>query len=202
MIEIKICGMTNRDDIMDALELGADYVGFVLYDKSPRGISAREMRLILDSIDVPLKAVGVFVNESRRNVETVADDCGLHAVQLNGDEQAGDFVDLAVPVWRVVRLRGQECSPDPATFRAARYVVDAAVPGMYGGTGVTADWEAAEKLAAGRPVMLAGGLTPDNVAEAVRAVKPTGVDAASGVEAEPGRKDMDKVREFIRNAGR
>jgi phosphoribosylanthranilate isomerase len=202
MTEVKICGMTNRDDVMAALELGADYVGFVLYEKSPRGISASDMRQILEGIDVPLKAVAVFVNESRRNVEAIARDCALHAVQLNGDEKAGDFTDVPVPVWRAVRLRGQECSPDPGTFRAVRYVVDAVVPGMYGGTGVTADWDSAADLAASRPVMLAGGLDPDNVADAIRTVKPVGVDVASGVETEPGRKDRAKVRDFIRNVGK
>jgi phosphoribosylanthranilate isomerase len=121
----------------------------------------------------------------------------LYAVQIHGDETAGEFRGAGLTVWRAVRLGGGTYRPDPASWPAERYVVDAAVPGQYGGTGRPADWQAASALARRFPVMLAGGLTPRNVADAVRAVRPVGVDVASGVEIEPGRKDRRKVAAFI-----
>lgn len=198
-VEVKICGLTNRDDALAALEAGADYLGFVIYGGSPRGIAAGDAARILAGIGVPVRAVGVFVNESRANVEQIAGDCGLYAVQLHGDEEADDFVGMPVALWRSVRLENVT-DGTLAEWGAERLVVDASVPGMYGGTGVAADWSAASRLAERCPVMLAGGLTPENVAEAIGVVRPLGVDTASGVEDRPGRKDLEKLREFVRKA--
>jgi phosphoribosylanthranilate isomerase len=198
--EVKICGLTNFEDAKACLELGADYLGFVIYPDSPRGIDASAFRRIVDRLEGAFRAVGVFVNADREDVETLARDCGLHAVQLHGQEEPAEFVDIPVTVWRAVRVGGSTCLPDPADWPAARYVVDAHVPGLYGGTGVRADWRDAAELAARYPVMLAGGLTPENVADGVQAVHPLGVDTASGVEHTPGRKDLEKVAAFIRHA--
>ena len=197
VVEVKICGLTNADDVKAALEAGVDFLGFVLYVRSPRGVTATRLKRILDKIDGGGKAVGVFVNESRDRVEKIARDCGLCAVQIQGDEKPTEFIDMPVPVWRAVRFRNGSFMPPPEKWRAERYVVDAAVPGLYGGTGVAADWHEAATLAAGYPVMLAGGLTPENVGEAVRIVKPLGVDVASGVETEPGEKSYTKMKQFI-----
>jgi phosphoribosylanthranilate isomerase len=201
-VEVKICGMTNRDDVLSALEAGADYVGFVLYGKSPRGIPASRMREILDGLDAPCRAVGVFVNEPRAAVAAVAADCGLYAVQLHGDELPGDFASFPHRLWRAVRLGAAAPAVAPEEWKAERYVVDAAVPGVYGGTGVPADWERAAALAAQHAVILAGGLTVENVERAIAAVHPAGVDVSSGVESEPGRKDRAKVAKFIANVKR
>lgn len=198
--EIKICGLTNRDDAMAALDFGADYLGFILYPESPRGITAGQLIHLLDKIDQSGRAIGVFVNESRVNIEKIAKDCNLYAVQIHGDEQPEDFTDMPVPVWRAVKHQNNMFVPSPEKWQVERYVVDAAVPGLYGGTGVEADWNEAAKLAEAYPVMLSGGLTPDNVADAIRIVKPIGVDVASGVEIEPGRKDHEKMKAFIRAA--
>lgn len=199
-MEVKICGLTNHDDAVAALSLGADYLGFVLYSKSPRGITAAELTRIVDKLPDNRKAIGVFVNETRNNVEKIARDCGLYAVQIHGDEKCADFVDMPVPIWRAVRFHNGAYRPSPEEWQASRYVIDASVPDKYGGTGVPADWKAAAGISAAYPVMLSGGLTPANVAQAVRAVKPLGVDAASGVESEPGRKDHEKMRQFIQTA--
>jgi phosphoribosylanthranilate isomerase len=196
-IEVKICGLTNRDDALAALEAGADYLGFVLYSKSPRGIDAARLAQIVEGLPGTFRAVAVFVNEPRANVERLAGDCGLHAVQIHGDERSGGLASMAVPVWRALRISQGVCTPVPESWPAARYVVDAAAPGIYGGSGQVAEWSAARALAERYPVMLAGGLTPDNVADAIRAVRPVGVDVASGVEVTPGRKDWAKVRRFI-----
>jgi phosphoribosylanthranilate isomerase len=199
-IEIKICGLTNVDDARVARDAGADYLGFVLYPKSPRGIAAVTLRAILDALDCPGRAVAVCVNLPRAEVECIARDAGLCAVQIHGDEPAGEFANFPVPVWRAVRVGQAGATPDPAAWPAARYVVDAAAPGLYGGTGTPADWTEAARFAARRPTMLAGGLTPENVAEAIRRVRPLGVDVSSGVESAPGRKDWDRVRAFVERA--
>ena len=199
-IEIKICGLARRDDAAYALDAGADYIGFVLYAGSPRCVSALKLAQLLDGISRPRKAVGVFVNESRANVEKIATDCDLFAVQLNGDESAADFEDMPVPVWRSIRFRNRICRPTPAKWMAARYVVDSAVPGLYGGTGRPADWKLAAAFARRHPTMLAGGLTPANVANAVRTTQPAGVDVSSGVEKSPRRKDRERMAAFIWNA--
>jgi len=196
-LDIKICGISNVEDARVALAAGADYVGFVLYPPSPRGVSVEEMKRILGELDVPARAVGVFVNQSRRAVLDVVRDCGLAVAQIHGDEPATEFANMPVTTWRAVKVADGAIVPDPGRWAADRYVIDADVPGMYGGTGVAADWERAAELAAGHAVMLAGGLTPANVAQAVKEVRPRGVDVASGVEREPGRKDPAAVRAFI-----
>ncbi len=202
-IEIKICGLTNADDARAAVNAGADYLGFVLYDGSPRGITAPDLRKILDELVKPVRAVGVFVNASADRIGEIITLCGLHAVQIHGDEVAEDYAGISVPVWRCLRCGPDGISPDPSKWAAARYVVDAARTASqqeYGGSGRTADWTLARELADVYPVMLAGGLTPGNVSEAVRAVRPKGVDTSSGVEAEVGKKDHRKIVDFIQRA--
>jgi phosphoribosylanthranilate isomerase len=200
-VEVKVCGLTSRDDALAAAEYGADYLGFVLYPKSPRGITAARLAGIADALAPSLRLVGVFVNESRSLVEQVASDCRLHAVQLHGDESAQAFREMPVPVWRAVRLGDDGIwQPPVEAWAVSRYVVDAAPPVVYGGAGVVADWGRAALLAESRPVMLAGGLTADNVADAVRTVRPLGVDASSGVESMPGKKDLACLKQFIEAA--
>lgn len=200
VIEVKICGLTRRDDAAAALDMGADYIGFVLYAGSSRFIAAGKLAQLLDGISCRHKVIGVFVNETRANVEKIAADCNLFAVQLNGDEKADEFTGLKVPVWRSIRFRGRAQSPSAVKWPAARYVVDSAVPGLYGGTGKPADWKRAATFAARYPTMLAGGLNPGNVADAIRTVKPAGVDVASGVELNARRKDRAKMNAFIAEA--
>ncbi len=198
-VEIKICGMTNVDDVKAALDYGADYVGFVLYDKSARGISVSLLRDIMGKIPVEAKAVGVFVNESREFVEKTVKECGLYAAQLHGSESAEMFVDCSVRIWRAVWVgKNVKHKINPGEWQAERLVVDAAVPGMFGGSGELADWDEAKKLAVEFPVMLAGGLTPENITDAIKTVQPVGVDVASGVELMPGRKDLEKMKSFIK----
>lgn len=196
-IEIKICGLTNLPDARMALDAGADYLGFVLYERSPRHITPGALRRLLDRLPTGARAIAVFVNAHRELVEILARDCRLHAIQLHGNERLADWIDLPIPVWRAARLRRGQPDPTPDQWPATRYVLDASVPGRYGGTGQTTDWAKAAKLARQAPLMLAGGLTPHNVAEAIRVVTPLGVDTASGVEKAPGKKDRRKVAAFI-----
>lgn len=197
---VKICGLTNADDALAALEYGADYLGFVLYSGSSRYVDPRVLERVVGDLPSGARTVGVFVNERRENVLSIARECGLHTVQIHGDETSADFDNMNMPVWRAVKIAGVSIEPDPAAWPADRYVIDASIPGKYGGTGVKVDWGIAAKVAETYPVMLAGGLTPDNVAGAVRAVCPLGVDVSGGVESEPGKKDLIKMRLFIENA--
>jgi len=199
-LEIKICGLTRAEDALAALEAGADYLGFVFYPRSPRAVTPGTARKIIDSIGASCKAVGVFVNETPEFVERTARECQLAAVQLHGDERCCEYGGLSVPLWRAVWFRGGTWVPDPQSWRAERYVADAAAPGIYGGGGRAGCWKEAACLASGRKVMLAGGLTPENVADAIEAVRPAGVDVVSGVEAAPGRKDRAKLFAFVKAA--
>jgi phosphoribosylanthranilate isomerase len=144
-----------------------------------------------------IKLVGVFVNSSVDDVKSILQFCSLDLDQLHGDETPEIFAQLTPRAFRAFRgipsdITGYERNDVPALL------VDAAVKGMYGGSGVTADWSAAAELAKHYPLLLAGGLTPENVADAVGRVKPWGVDVASGVESEPGKKDASKMKEFVR----
>jgi len=196
MISIKICGLTNVVDALWALEQGAEYLGFVLYRKSPRCVTAGQLKAICDALPATSKCVGVFVNESAEFVQKVWEECRLSAIQVHGDEDASCFLRVTIPVWRAVRLQEGEWTPSPTGWPAERYVIDAASP-EYGGTGVTADWDAAASFSARHRSMLAGGLHPGNVAEAIRRVNPIGVDVSSGVESLPGKKDLGKIMAFI-----
>lgn len=195
--EVKICGLTNVDDARVALDAGADYLGFVLYEKSPRGITVDRMAEILDELGAGVRAVGVFVNEAASTVDRIVRRCRLHAAQIHGDEEPSNFGAFPHRVWRAVWIQDGSALPPPEEWPADRYVIDAAVPGLYGGSGVKADWDVASSLADMQPVMLAGGLTPDNVADAIRCVRPLGVDVSSRVESGPGRKDHAAVRAFV-----
>lgn len=200
--EVKICGITNIDDALHALDAGADYLGVVLYAKSPRAVSMFEVCRLRDRLPHDARVVAVSVNAVQHDLDRLVDDAGLYAVQLHGDEASADWRDVsAYPLWRATAYRAKNWVPMVEQWPfVQRLVVDAAVPGVYGGSGTTADWDAACKLARKRTVMLAGGLVSENVAEAVRMVTPCGVDVSSGVEASPGKKDHRKVQAFIQNA--
>ncbi|MEP7358859.1 MAG: phosphoribosylanthranilate isomerase [Anaerolineales bacterium] len=208
-VQTKICGLTNLDDTLAAVDSGADYLGFNFYAKSPRRIEADTCARIIAELarrGARVKTVGVFVNHSPAEVVALMDQCGLDLAQLHGDEQLEHLPALRGRAFIV--LRG--APPPAATLQElARlgpgqpaFLVDAHAPGLYGGSGQLADWDATAALAARFPIFLAGGLTPDNVAAAVAQVNPWGVDVASGVEAAPGKKDAQKMRAFVENAGR
>jgi len=199
MFTVKICGLTNVDDARWALEEGADYLGFVLYPPSPRYISPQTLAEVMDHLPDQVHAVGVFVNEVPLRVKQIASSCRLMAVQLNGDEAPEGFAGFPVPVWRAVRLESGEWKPGPEQWKAERFIMDAASP-AYGGTGVKIDWKAGHEFASGHRAILAGGLDPESVAEAIRQVRPAGVDVSSGVECTPGKKDARKVAAFIARA--
>ncbi|MEQ8848202.1 phosphoribosylanthranilate isomerase [Botrimarina sp.] len=212
MFRVKICGVTTPADAAQAVAAGADAIGLNFYAKSPRCVSVEAARDVADAARGALR-VGVFVNASAGEITAIAVLAGLNAIQLHGDEPASLLAELpaALPVVRAVRVGTEGLAPALEWLEQARrlsrpvaaLLADAAAAGAYGGSGKTADWRvlAEERGRLGEtPLVLAGGLTPENVAEAIRLVAPDGVDTASGVEQSPGRKDADKVAQFVQRA--
>lgn len=203
-MKVKICGITNADDAAVALSAGADALGFVFHERSPRAVSPEIVRAIVAGLPPFVLAVGVFVNEPLERVRGIMDDCGLSLAQLHGDENAAFCRELGRPVLKAIRLKDRASVLALAEFHGRAnvrgFVLDAFSEQVYGGTGQTIDWALAAEAARAAPVLLAGGLTPDNVAEAIRVVRPYGVDVSSGVEAKPGKKDPAKVKAFIEAA--
>ncbi|WP_447972790.1 phosphoribosylanthranilate isomerase [Nitrospira sp. Kam-Ns4a] len=200
-IKVKICGITSAEDARAAVDAGADALGFVLYAKSPRYVEPAVVQRIVAGLPPLVLPVGVFVNEEAKQVRDLMDDCGLALAQLHGDETAAYCEALGRPVLKAIRLRSRADFLALAELRGRAqvrgFVVDAYADEAYGGTGKTADWALAAEAARAAPVLLAGGLTPDNVREAVEQVRPYGVDVSSGVERSPGKKDPAKIRAFI-----
>lgn len=195
---VKICGITAVEDARAAAEAGADWIGLNFSPTSRRCVPREEAARIADAVRAKVKIVGVFVNQPRTEIEETARAVGLELVQLHGDEPEEAWQDLAWPVIRAVRFRAGSELP---SFRRAAYVlVDSYVPGTYGGSGQVAPWREVRDYAWSKPVILAGGLDPDNVAEAIRVVAPFGVDVATGVEVAPGKKDPVAMRRFVEHA--
>jgi phosphoribosylanthranilate isomerase len=199
MTKIKICGITSLDDALAAVDAGADMLGFNFYPKSPRYLEigiCRGIAGVLCKRHANVTLVGVFVNTPVAEIRATIETCGLALAQLHGDETPEILSALGKRAFKA--FRG---IPDEITGytrdAAPALLVDAAVKGVYGGSGVVADWSAAEKLAKRVPLLLAGGLTPENVGAAVRQVHPWGVDVASGVESSPRAKDPQKMKRFV-----
>ena len=198
---VKICGITNTDDARVAVEAGADAIGLNFVPGTPRYIEVAAAREIARAIPDAVKKVGVFVNESVKTINRCVREVPLDIVQLHGDEAPETARLVEAPIFKVVRVRGEIDVERLRAYNASAYVLDTFVEGAHGGTGKTFDWDLALPVQdAGLPMLLSGGLTPDNVADAVRRIRPFGVDVSSGVEAGPGRKDHGKVRAFIANA--
>ena len=200
MVKVKICGITNIDDAVHAADCGADALGFVFFDKSPRCVSPEQARGIIAELPPFVTAVGLFVNEQPQRIREIADFCALDLLQLHGDETPRDCLLPPHRVVKALRVKDASSLAPLADYAVSALLLDAWASGIYGGTGHVFNWELAARAAETRRIILAGGLNPDNVAEAVRSVRPYGVDVSSGVEAFPGRKDREKVVAFIRTA--
>ena len=199
MTKIKICGIKTVTDALAAMEAGADLIGFNFYPKSPRYIDVGICRDIMSVMRKygHVTYVGVFVNAPVEVIRATIETCGLSLAQLHGDETSEMLGALDGKAFKA--FRGVPAAIDGfARSESPALLVDAAVKDVYGGSGVTADWSGAAELAKKYSLLLAGGLTPENVAEAVDRVKPWGVDVASGVESAPGQKDPNKMKAFVR----
>jgi phosphoribosylanthranilate isomerase len=196
---VKICGITRPIDAQNAVRLGATALGFVFWPESPRAVAPERVAEIVATVPTPVMTVGVFVNEELDVVRRIVASTGIGVVQLHGDESPDYAAALEVPVFRSVTLAAFEAAsrawPEQTTF-----LLDAADPVRRGGTGRTLDWSRAAAAARRSRVILAGGLTPANVADAIAVVQPFGVDVSSGVEEAPGVKDGEKVKRFLDQA--
>jgi phosphoribosylanthranilate isomerase len=217
-VKVKVCGITNRADAQAAVAAGADLLGFIFFPQSPRYVRPEKVREILAAVapqQAGILTVGVFVNESPETVGRVLDFCGLDLAQLHGEEPPealgldhGGKSPLRGRAYKALRPSSLEealelahnyalAPPIRDGGRLPAFLLDAYHPRLRGGTGQTGDWGIAASLAGRYPLLLAGGLSPANVAQAVREVRPWGVDAASGIERAPGQKDYAALRAFI-----
>jgi len=220
-MKIKICGITTLDDALAAIDAGADLLGFNFYPQSPRYIEQANCAELVNRLrgrGERVTLVGVFVNVSPDAVAACLDACNLDYAQLHGDEPPEELAALGPWAFKAIRpanaeeakrqvLRYLPAAPDGHDTLVAdpprpAFLLDAAAPGQFGGSGQQADWHMARVLARRWPILLAGGLRPDNVAAAIEIVHPWGVDVASGVEVSPGRKDPAKMRAFVAAARR
>jgi phosphoribosylanthranilate isomerase len=195
---IKICGITNLADALAAGEAGADVLGFNFFERSPRHVSLKTAADISRHLPpFPMRA-GVFVNPTEELVLRVIGDCGLNLLQFHGDETPEFCAQFGLMSMKAFRIRDAKSLNHLPDFQTEAWLLDAFSPAAPGGTGETFNWDLAiEAQKFGKPIFLAGGLTPANVADAVKKVRPFGVDVASGVESSPGKKDRAKIRAFI-----
>ena len=200
-LRVKICGITNVLDALAAVDAGANALGFVFYERSSRFVTGQSAREIIGALPPFVSKVGVFVNAPEALVQRTIQQCGLDTLQFHGDETPQFCRKFGLKTIKAFRIRDQQSLARLADYTEEAWLLDSDVPGRLGGTGTRFNWElAGEAKKMKRPIILAGGLTPENVAEAVRQVHPYAVDVSSGVESAPGKKDPVKMRNFIRIA--
>lgn len=196
MVQVKICGLMNKEAIQTAADAGTDFIGFV-FAKSKREVTIEQAKQLASYVPAHVKKVGVFVNEERAVIEEIVQTVGLDYVQLHGDETP-DFVNqLPYPVIKAFQVRSEKDLEQLESYNCDYYLLDSPAGKYRGGNGETFDWNLAKSFDfLDKKVLLAGGLTPENVAQAVQEVVPAGVDVSSGVETD-GEKDLAKIKEFI-----
>jgi phosphoribosylanthranilate isomerase len=197
MTRVKICGISSAEDALAAVEAGADALGFVFVPGTPRLVHPETAERIVAGLPPFVTAVGVFVDQPLEEVLRIAARCNLQAVQLHGDEPEAFSRGIPLKVIKAIRVREAPDLRPIATYPAHAFLLDAFVEGQAGGTGTPISWDLAVQAKGHAPIILSGGLRPETVGLAVRRVRPYGVDVSSGVEVRPGRKDHQKVREFI-----
>jgi phosphoribosylanthranilate isomerase len=210
MVKVKICGIRTLDEALTVIEAGGDIIGFNFHPNSPRYIRPGDCMRLVVRMETALREdmaritlTGVFVNAETYFMHAVFRDCHLEHIQLSGEEPPEDLEVLGDRAYKVLRPTTEEelfeqVNRYPRRMMAPAWLIDTYRPGQYGGTGQPVDWNLARKLSGQAPIILAGGLRPDNVAQALRQVRPWGVDVASGVESAPGVKDPAKIAEFVR----
>ena len=197
-IRVKICGLARHNDVVATAALEPDFLGFIFYPPSKRAVSAVDVAAWTVQIPAHIQKVGVFVNATAEEINETCEVAGLDIAQLHGQEHPELIAQLSVPSWKVVHV-DKMTAAEAQAFSVETLLIDSYTEALPGGTGTTVDWSAAANFVrnAQQNVLLAGGLTPDNVARAVETVSPWGVDVSSGVERAPGEKDMKQVKQFI-----
>ncbi len=195
MTAVKICGITRPEDADAAVRFGASYIGFVLWPKSPRAATLDIVRAIVPSLPADVTPVGVFVDPTAQQINDAA-AAGIRLAQIHGDSES-ELIGVTIPVIRAVHLAADQQAGIEPDVADELILLDADDPVKHGGTGTTVDWPRAQAIARTRRVILAGGLTPFNVKQAIEEVRPFAVDVASGVESSPGIKDHGLLRAFI-----
>ena len=194
---VKICGMTNLQDALFCAPAGADALGFIFYKKSPRYIEPSKAAGIIKLLPPSTKPIGVFVNEQRETIESIVRLTRLHGIQLSGDEPPADCEGYSVPVWKVFRIRDMRQVKNVKPYAINAAMLDGASGAAYGGSGTLADFSVAIEMKKYHPLILAGGLGPDNILNAIGTVRPYAVDVNSSVELAPGKKDPNKVNQLF-----
>ncbi len=199
-MKIKICGITNAADARLCVECGVDALGFIFVERTPRYVTPDAAARIVATLPPFVTPVGVFWDHAPGHVKAVAEQCGLGALQFHGEEPPEDLQDYGLPVIKTLKVAVAADLARMADYRVAAFLLDSPSRWSEGEARPPIPWDVAEDAARRHPVLLSAGLTPDNVGEAVRRVRPYGVDVNSGVEASPGRKDEARVRRFVTGA--
>jgi phosphoribosylanthranilate isomerase len=199
-VKVKICGMTNLNDALSAVDAGVDALGFIFYKKSPRSVNMKIVREIVSKLPPFVDAVGVFVNETAEKINKISDRCNLDKIQLHGNESPAFCKKIQRRVIKAFRIKDLQSVKQLSGYSVSSFLLDTYSEGGYGGTGKTFDWNLVHPAKEYGPVILAGGLTAINVGKAIQIVQPYGVDVCSGIESHPGIKDHNKMRTFLTNA--
>ncbi len=200
MIKIKICGITNKEDALWAVNLKVDALGFIFAD-SPRRVSPEIVQAIIELLPPFISSVGVFVNEDREKVKEIAENCGLTTLQFHGQESSSYCKEFKQKVVKTFRVKDKSVLEKAVQYqdKVDGYLLDTYSPSKYGGTGKTFDWSIAKEIKEfGLPTILSGGLNSENIKEAISEVEPYAVDVSSGVEERPGKKSLEKLIDFVR----
>ena len=198
-LKVKICGMTNLKDVKVAVDGGVDAVGFIFYKKSPRSVTMQAVRKIVLELPPFVDSVGVFVNETAEQINKIADRCNLDRVQLHGNESPTFCKKIRRRVIKAIRVKDIQSLKKLSDYPVSSFLLDTFSEDQYGGTGRVFDWNLAYPAKKYGPIILAGGLTPNNVRQAIQRIQPYGVDVCSGVESQPGIKDHKKMQIFLKN---
>ncbi|MBI5042660.1 MAG: phosphoribosylanthranilate isomerase [Nitrospirae bacterium] len=200
MTFVKICGITNLDDALFASEAGADALGFVFYKKSPRHIEPEKARDIIKRLPPFATTVGVFADQTEAEIKGIIAETNIDIVQLHGEEPPEFCERLNKRVIKAIRVRSMESLAEVKTYKACALLLDTYDKNLKGGTGRIFNWEIAREAKIFNKIIIAGGLTPENVADAIKVAQPYAVDVSSGVEKEKGIKDHQKIKMFIKKA--
>jgi phosphoribosylanthranilate isomerase len=199
-MRVKICGITSAEDARLCVAAGADALGFIFVERTPRYVAPDAAARIIAGLPPFVTPVGVFWDHAPGHVKAVAEQCGLGALQFHGDETPEDLLGFRLPVIKTLKIAGPADLHRTAGYRVAAFLLDSPARWSEGEPRPVVPWDVAAEMARRHAVLLSAGLNPDNVAEAVRRVRPYGVDVNSGVEARPGRKDAARVARFVREA--